>query len=327
MTNPLYVRDKLLNIGVSMGVAIAPDHGTSAKDLLRHADLALYFAKAKGRNTWVLFNAEVAHEQEDRIELEGDLRQAIAQNKLEMFYQPIIAMSTSVVASREALMRWYHPVRGFVQPSVFIQIAEQSGLIEELGAFALNRACADAVNWPETESVAVNVSSAQFRNAPKLLEHVRDALQRSGLPPQRLEIEITESLLIENQAGTLDAINQLRAMGIRISLDDFGTGYSSLSYLNQYPFSKVKIDRSFINDIHEDMKSRSIVQAIVYMAHSLNMVVVVEGVETDEQFQFLQRIGADLAQGWLFGRPAPNMVRPHLVSSTPPVEWRAKKAS
>ncbi|MBX9650752.1 MAG: EAL domain-containing protein [Xanthobacteraceae bacterium] len=327
VTNPLYVRDKLLNVGVSMGIATAPEHGSSPKDLLRHADMALYFAKAKGRNTWVLFNAEVAREKEDRIELEGDLRQALAANKLEMFYQPIIDMETTVIASREALMRWYHPTRGFVQPSVFIQIAEESGLIDELGAFALNQACSHAVNWPTNETVAVNVSSAQFRNAPKLLQCVRDALGRSGLPANRLEIEITESLLIENQTGTLEVIRELRGMGIRISLDDFGTGYSSLSYLNQYPFSKVKIDRSFINDIHSDKKSRSIVQAIVHMAHSLNMIVVVEGVETEEQFQFLLRIGADLAQGWLFGRPAPNKTVPLLTKPTPDIRWAKKKVS
>ena len=306
ITNPIYVRDKLLNIGVSMGIATAPDHGTTAKDLLRHADMALYFAKAQGRNNWVLFNAEVAREKEERLELEADLRTAVADKKLEMFYQPIIDIGTSMVASREALMRWYHPTRGFVQPSLFIQIAEQSGLIEDIGGFALNRACADAATWSSSETVAVNVSSAQFRNPAKLLDCVRTALKRSGLSPERLEIEITESLLIENQSGTLEAIRELSAMGIRISLDDFGTGYSSLSYLNQYPFSKVKIDRSFINNINVDRKSRPIVQAIVHMAHSLNMIVVVEGVESEEQLQFLKRIGADLAQGWLFGRPAPN---------------------
>jgi len=311
ITNPLYVRDKLLTIGVSMGIATAPDHGTSAKDLLRHADMALYFAKAKGRNTWTVFNAEVAREKEERLELERDLRHAIADDKLEMFYQPIIDIETGLIASREALMRWYHTSRGFVQPGLFIQIAEQSGLIQEVGAFALNQACRDAMTWPSDESVAVNVSSSQFANPAKLLDCVRGALARSGLPPERLEIEITESLMIENQAGTLEAIRELRALGIRISLDDFGTGYSSLSYLNQYPFSKVKIDRSFINNINNDKKARPIVQAIVHMAHSLNMKVVVEGVESEDQLEFLRRVGADLAQGWLFGRPVPSMPLPN----------------
>ena len=328
ITNPIYVRDKLLNVGVSMGIATAPDHGSTAKELLRHADMALYFAKAQGRNNWVLFNAEVAREKEERLELETDLRNAIAEKKLEMFYQPIVDIETSTIASREALMRWYHPTRGFVQPSVFIQIAEQSGLIEEIGAFALHRACADATTWASNETVAVNVSSAQFHNPAKLLDCVRTALRRSGLPPERLEIEITESLMIENQTGTLEAIRELRAMGIRISLDDFGTGYSSLSYLNQYPFSKVKIDRSFINNLDVDKKSRPIVQAIVHMAHSLNMVVVVEGVESEEQLVFLQQIGADLAQGWLFGRPVPSKLHaPPENQARTSVSGRKRRAS
>ena len=327
VTSPIFVRDKQLTIGVSMGIACAPIHGATPKALLRHADMALYCAKAKGKNTWVAFNVEIAREQEDRLEIEAALRQAVSNNVLEMFYQPIVDVETREIVGREALMRWYDPKRGFVPPTLFIAIAEQSLLIDQLGAFAIQQSCKDAADWPSSEFVAVNVSSAQFRNPVKLLACVTDALQHSGLDPRRLEIEITESLLIENQEGALSAIRELEAMGIKLSLDDFGTGYSSLSYLNQYPFSKVKIDRSFICNLSADPKSRSIVEAIVRMTHSLNMAVVVEGVETEEQFAFLHGIGTDMAQGWLTGRPAPNRSKVALPAHRRQVEEPIKLVS
>jgi EAL domain-containing protein (putative c-di-GMP-specific phosphodiesterase class I) len=222
-----------------------------------------------------------------------------------MHYQPVIDIATGDTVSCEALMRWRHPQRGMIPPMTFIPLAEQCGLIDTIGTWALEQACRDAMDWPDHVTVAVNVSPLQFRQPKILIGAVNAALERAGLPAKRLTIEVTESLLIENQDQTLETIRTIRQMGVRFSLDDFGTGYSSLSYLSRYPFAQVKIDRSFIMSLEESSASRAIVESVCLLARKLGMQTVVEGVETDPQRQIVKELGADRAQGYLFGRPEP----------------------
>jgi diguanylate cyclase (GGDEF)-like protein len=305
MAAPFILDNRLLHVTASAGIAMAPEHGTTAGDLLRHADTALYKAKAGGRNRFAMFTPSMADEVRDRQELESDLREACEKGELTLHYQSIIDFKLQKVTSCEALMRWCHPTRGMVPPAVFIPIAEQCGLILNMGEFAIRRACADAVLWDSDASVAVNVSPLQFREPQKLIGIIKDALLLSGLPARRLTLEVTESLLIEDQAATLEAIRELRRIGIRFSLDDFGTGYSSLGYLSTYPFSQVKIDQSFARDVTTNPASKAVIEAVCQLARSLGMQVVVEGIETDEQRVAIQLIGAERGQGYLFCRPSP----------------------
>ena len=297
------IDSKTVYVSASIGIAVAPEDGRSAQDLLRHADTALYKAKATGRNTLTFFNPAMASEMLERHELEVDLRRACEDGSLALFYQPIIDLKSQEVVAREALMRWRHPVRGMVPPNVFIPIAEQSGLIAAMGDWAIRQACKDAAGWDESIGVSVNISPLQFREPRRIVETVKQALLKTRLASNRLTLEITESLLLEDNRTTLAVIDELRALGVNFSLDDFGTGYSSLSYLSTYPFSQVKIDQSFSRDVNENEASKAIIEAVCRMARRLSMNVVVEGIETEQQRIAVQLLGAQRAQGYFFGRP------------------------
>ncbi len=300
---PFDLGQRSLHVTTSVGIALIPEHGRDSSDVLRAADMALYAAKAAGRNRVVVFDPEIAKSLNTRRELEHDLREACRTGKLFLNYQPIVNLRTRRPVSYEALMRWQDPVRGFVPPSDFIPIAEQTGLIVEMGEWAIRQACMDARDWPADISVAVNVSAFQFKNTAGLIEAVKRALEASQLPANRLELEVTESLLIEDQDASLEAIRALHRMGVRFSLDDFGIGYSSLAYLARYPFSKVKIDRTFAQHVTSNGPSRSIIEVVCQLADRLGMRVVVEGIETEHQRREVEALGAEQAQGYLFGRP------------------------
>jgi diguanylate cyclase (GGDEF)-like protein len=294
-----------VEIGASVGIAMTSAR-ISADTLLKNADMALYRAKADGRGTFCFFRDEMAQIVEARRVLELDLRKALANEEFELFYQPLLNLKTGRISTCEALLRWDHPVRGTVSPVDIIPVAEDMGLIVDLGRWILRKACMECVTWPEAVSVAVNFSPQQFHQRDVLSE-VRYALEVSGLPAHRLEIEITESALLRNTQSTHDVLSQLSAIGVRISLDDFGTGYSSLSYLHNFPLQKVKIDRSFLEGIDSD-RPLTLLRGVARLSADLGMSVAVEGIETNEQ---LERISADgtvtEAQGYLFSRPVPAM--------------------
>jgi diguanylate cyclase (GGDEF)-like protein len=299
---PFKLGDHQVNVETSIGIALAPDHGQEAEQLLKTADLALYKAKSDGRNTYRLFKPEMELQARARHALEIDLRNAIAGNEFELHYQPIIAAANRTICGVEALVRWRHPRRGLVAPDNFIPLAEETGLIVPLGEWVLRTACADAAGWPAHIKLAVNLSSVQFRQGD-LMAMVTSALKDSGLPPDRLELEVTESVLLQNNDENLALLHQFRALGISIALDDFGTGYSSLSYLQRFPFDKLKIDRSFVGNLTTRADCVAIVSAVAGLAHALDMTTTAEGVETEEQFMLLQAAGCGQAQGYLFGKP------------------------
>jgi diguanylate cyclase (GGDEF)-like protein len=305
MSKVFLLDTKSVYITASIGIAMAPHDGADPADLLRHADTALYKAKAAGRNTLMFFNPAMAEEMLDRHEIEVDLRKACDEGALELYYQPIVDLKTQEIVSREALMRWRHPTRGMVPPGVFIPIAEQSGLIAAMGDWAVHQACKDAATWPGSIGVSVNISPLQFREPRRIIETVKQALLSSRLTSDRLTLEVTESLLIEDNKTTLAVIDELRSFGVRFALDDFGTGYSSLAYLSTYPFAHVKIDQSFTRNVTENEASKAIIEAVCQLARRLSMTVVVEGIETDQQRIAVQLLGAQRAQGYLFGRPEP----------------------
>lgn len=303
LARPFELDGKMLSVTTSIGIALGPEHGAEPSELMRSADMALYAAKAEGRNQAVLYTPAIAERLSHHREMETDLREAARTGRLFLNYQPIVDARTDQVRSYEALMRWNHPQKGPISPVDFIPIAEQTGLIVGMGAWALRQACADATTWPDHISVAVNVSAFQFKHSARLIEAVKDALLISGLSPDRLELEVTESLLIADQETTLEAIRTLRRLGVRFSLDDFGSGYSSLAYLARYPFSKVKIDRTFAEQLTSDSPSRAIIEVVVQLARKFGMRVVVEGIETEAQRRVIVALGVEQAQGWLFGRP------------------------
>jgi diguanylate cyclase (GGDEF)-like protein len=305
LREPFHIGTSVIRISASVGVALAPTHGGSSEELLRNADIALYRAKAKGRGSIVCYDASMAADVDERLTLEADLQAAVIERAFELHYQPIVDITGEKIVAYEALMRWPHAKRGYVPPSVFIPIAEQTGHIEALGCFAIRRACADAASWAEDVCVCVNVSVLQFRNPKMLVDSVKGALADHGLDPSRLTLEITESVFIDEFEVVVDTIEEIRDLGVRFSLDDFGTGYSSLSLLSRLPFSFVKIDRSLTKDIASNSTSHASVEAVCALAKRIGMEVVVEGVETQEQQSAIQRIGADRMQGWLFGVPEP----------------------
>jgi diguanylate cyclase (GGDEF)-like protein/PAS domain S-box-containing protein len=288
----------------SIGIAVAPDDGTSIDQLVKNADLAMYDAKLGGRRTFRFFTAEMGARMQARRALELDLRQAIAARAFDVYYQPLVDLTSNTVTGCEALLRWNHCERGFVSPAEFIPLAEETGLIIELGDWVLERACSDAVTWPDHVVLAVNVSPVQFKSKALALK-VAGALARSGLSPNRLELEITEAVLIRDDEEALATLLQLRDLGVRISLDDFGTGYSSLSYLQRFPFDKIKIDRSFVNDVCEAGGSSPIVRALVAMALARSMSTTAEGVETEAQRKALRELGCTQMQGFLFSPAVP----------------------
>jgi diguanylate cyclase (GGDEF)-like protein len=288
----------------SIGIALAPQHGTDLDQILKNADLAMYAAKAAGRRTYRFFEPEMDAQVKARRNLEMDLRQAISDNALEVYYQPCVSLGDNRITGCEALLRWRHPSRGLISPVEFIPIAEDTGLINQLGEWVLTTACAEATTWPDDIRLAVNVSPVQFRSGTFALKVVA-ALAASGLPAERLELEITEAVLIRDDDAALAILHQLRAIGVRIALDDFGTGYSSLSYLQRFPFDKIKIDRCFITDIAEPEGSSSIVQAVVNIAADRRMTTTAEGVETVQQRELLRTLGCSEMQGYLFSPPKP----------------------
>ena len=289
---------------LSIGIALAPGDGTAMDDLVKHADLALYGAKAEGRANYRYFEPEMNARMKQRRSLEIDLRSAIVNNEFELHYQPLINLQTQAIVGCEALLRWRHPQRGMIAPLTFIPVAEETGLINAIGDWVLRQACLEAMNWPSHISVAVNVSPVQFKT-PSLVLTVISALAASGLPAHRLELEVTESVLMQNNEATLAMLHQIRDLGVRISMDDFGTGYSSLSYLRSFPFDKIKIDRSFIGDLSKGDDAVAIVHAILTLATSLKMTTTAEGVETAEQQRLLQATGCNEMQGFLFSPPRP----------------------
>ena len=300
----------------SIGVAIAPQHGTDLGRILKNADMAMYAAKSAGRRTWRFFEPSMDAQVQARRQLETDLRRAIAEQALEVYYQPCLNLQSGRITGCEALIRWRHPERGMIPPAEFIPIAEETGLINEIGEWMLAKACTEAASWPVAVNIAVNVSPVQFRGGTLALKIV-SALAASGLPAERLELEITEAVLIRDDDAALDILHQLRAIGVRIALDDFGTGYSSLSYLQRFPFDKIKIDRCFVNDLTEADGS-SIVQAVVNIAAARRMTTTAEGVETARQQELLRGLGCTEMQGYFFSAPKPaEEVRRILLAHSP----------
>jgi diguanylate cyclase (GGDEF)-like protein len=292
-------------ISVSVGIAVFPTDGESPDALLRNADIALYRAKEAGRNTVRLFDPEMQIQQRERSHLEHDLREAIEQKQFVLAYQPICDSGSLRVVGFEALLRWNHPTRGLIQPDEFVQLAEASGLIAPLGHWALETACAEAATWDPPVCLSVNLSPLQFRQAD-LPEQVAEILSRSGLPPERLDLEVTEGLLLEESELVLGITRKLQGQGVRITLDDFGTAYASLSYLRRFPFDRMKIDQSFIRGVCDDPSTLAIVQTILSLGEQLNVAVVAEGVEAERELALLRQLGCRLVQGYLSGRPMSN---------------------
>ncbi len=290
--------------GCSVGMTMAPKDGVEADDLMKKADMALYRAKKEEVASFSFFEPELDTRMETRRMLERDLRQALLRDELRLHYQPLVDAQTQKVTSYEALVRWQHPLRGTVSPADFIPMAEESGLIVPIGEWVVRTACEEAATWVNQEKIAVNLSPAQFKSG-RLPEMIAEALSFSGLSANRLELEITESVLLQNSEATLKALHRLRDLGVRIALDDFGTGYSSLSYLRSFPFDKLKIDRSFVQDLPESHSARAIVTAIAALGASFNMSITAEGVEKLEQLEYLRGEGCDELQGYYLSKPKP----------------------
>ena len=301
---PFECAGHLITTDASIGIALAPGDGLDLDQLLRNADLALYGAKGDGRRTYRFFEAGMDARAKSRRSLELELRQAIADGGLEVYFQPVVNLEDGKISCCEALLRWRHPERGMISPAEFIPVAEETGLINQLGNWVLRAACTEAANWPEEVRVAVNVSPVQFKSQTLAL-NVATALSASGLNASRLELEITEAVLIRDDEAALEVLHHLRGLGVRIALDDFGTGYSSLSYLQRFPFDKIKIDRSFIKDMAGGGASSSIVQAVVNIAAASDMTTTAEGVETEQQRNLLYILGCTEMQGWLFSPAIP----------------------
>ena len=291
-------------IGASIGIAVGPSDGLRPDKLLRNADLALYRAKGDGRGQFRFFEPAMDQQMQARRIMEQDLRKALAAGEFELYYQPVVNLASNEISGFEALIRWNHPEKGMVAPATFIPLAEEIGFIVPIGEWVIRQACTTAAKWPADLHVAVNISAVQFRS-PGLMQVIVGALAASGLQPTRLEIEITESVLLQNKETTLELLHQLRALGVRIAMDDFGTGYSSLTYLQCFPFDKIKIDRSFVKDITENTGSLNIVRAVAALANGMGMTATAEGVETSEQLDKITSEGCTEMQGYLFSKPLP----------------------
>jgi len=301
---PYQIEGHQIVTDISIGISISPIDGTEPDELLKNADMALYGAKADGRGTYRFFELEMDARMKARRDLEMDLRRALVHKEFELHYQPLVNLQTNEITAFEALLRWKHPTRGTISPADFIPIAEETGLIIPLGEWVLKTACEETVNWPDHVKVAVNLSPTQLTNR-NLVDVVKKALAESGLDARRLQLEITETVLLQNTFATLARLHELRKLGAQIALDDFGTGYSSLSYLRSFPFDKIKIDQSFIQDMSNGAEPLAIVNAVAGLAKCLNMISTAEGVETQQQMDTVQSIGCTEMQGYLFSRARP----------------------
>jgi diguanylate cyclase (GGDEF)-like protein len=315
---PYEVAGNAVNIGTTIGIAFAPNDGAYPDRLLRNADMALYRAKTNERGTSCFFETAMDIELQARRTLELDMRRAIIEREFELYYQALVNVKTGAVSGFEALIRWHHPTQGTISPTVFVPVAEETGLIVPLGQWILRQACLDAVAWPVNLKVAVNLSSVQFRDR-NLVETVRDALNLTGLSARQLELEITETVLLHDSEATLATLHQLRDLGVRISMDDFGTGYSSMSYLRSFPFDKIKIDQSFVRGLPDNVESIAIVRAVIGLSNSLGMTVTAEGVETKEQATQLAREACTELQGYLFNEPLCAAEIPGLLQRLPAI--------
>lgn len=304
LKEPFHIAGHRIDVGASIGIAMAPHDGVDADELIKKADMALYAAKSTGGGIHRFFAIEMEDAAQERRSLELDLREALTHDQFTLNYQPLVDLHTGSVTTCEALLRWIHPTRGNIPPSVFIPVAEETGLIIALGEWVLNRACADAADWPRNVRVAVNLSPVQFRDEGLGLQVIA-ALAKSGLSAQRLELEVTERLLLEDNDSTLETMHRLHELGVSLSLDDFGTGYSSLNYLRKFPFQKIKIDRSFITDLGDGRDARAIIGAVASLGAGLDKTVVAEGIETEEQMTLVRSQGCQEGQGYLFGKPMP----------------------
>ena len=322
MARPFHFEGQLVQLGISVGITMAPEDHKDPSRLMKNADLALYRAKAEGRGVWRFYDPEMDERLQSRRALQSALQLAILRNEFRLEFQPIVDLVDCRVIGAEALLRWQHPERGLLQPNDFIVLAEESGLIGQIGAWVLHHACEIAASWPAHVSIAINLSPLQFRDAG-LANMISDALINYGLPPNRLELEITETTMLETSSQTVEALWRLHDLGVRIALDDFGTGYSSLSYLRRFPFDKIKIDRSFIHDLGYEKDDSSIILAIIGLAERMNMVVTAEGVETADQAALLTSYGCAQAQGYLFHRPLPAARFEEVIATNAPLlDWQ-----
>ena len=302
LSRPFVVSGQVAEIGASVGITLAPDDGSDADTLTHQVDVALYHAKHEGRGRYSFFDPSLTETLRERRQMEQDLRRACMREEFEVHFQPVLDTKTRKYVGAEALVRWNSPERGEVGPTVFIPVAEELGLVSQIGALVLDKACEQAVTWPEDLMVAVNVSPVQLMGG-RLASNIAQALHRTGLAAHRLEIEITETALVADDQLALEALQKVRALGVKISLDDFGTGYSSLSYLHRFPIDRIKIDRSFVSQLPDDPGSASIVKAIAQLGDSLKLEVTAEGIETDDQFDYIAAHGCSNMQGYLFSRP------------------------
>jgi diguanylate cyclase (GGDEF)-like protein len=328
IVKPFHLDGHQIIVDISIGISVAPIDAATPDQLLKNADMALYGAKGDGRGTYRFFEPEMDARMKARRDLEMDLRNALTNKEFELHYQPLVNLETNEITSFEALLRWKHPKRGTISPADFIPIAEETGLIVPLGDWVLRTACTETAKWPNDVKVAVNLSPAQLKSR-NLIDVITSALQDSGMPAKRLQLEITESVLMHNTFGTLATLHKLREIGVQIAMDDFGTGYSSLSYLRSFPFDKIKIDRSFIQDISSAAEPLAIVHAVAGLAKCLNMVSTAEGVETQQQMETLQNVGCTEMQGYFFSqaKPAAEIVEEFLTPGAKPAPKRQVSAA
>ncbi len=301
---PFAIADRTVSVGVSIGIALASPTDRDADTLLRKADMALYSAKASGRGVFRVFEPDMEAALRKRLVVASELRHAVTENQFELLYQPIVDLRSGRATGFEALLRWRHPDRGLIGPADFIPLAEETGLIDDIGAWVLDRACCDIAPLPEQVTVAVNLSPIQLRS-DRIIEVVSAALARSGLAPSRLELEITETALLDDGVRTAALLGRCRGLGLRLVLDDFGTGFSSLSHLRTLPLNKIKIDRSFVSEMTTNSDSFAIVRSILRLAGDLGMMTTAEGVETAAQLEAVTSMGCTQAQGYLLGEPKP----------------------
>jgi diguanylate cyclase (GGDEF)-like protein len=324
LAKPFTIDGRTVEIGASVGIALAPTDTCDAAELMQKSDLALYRAKMDGRNTYRFYQRGMDVAQHARRALEADLRSAIRNGEFELYYQPIMDVKEGRIASCEALLRWRHPTRGLVDPAEFISVAEETGLILPIGQWALTEACRQAASWPGEVKVAVNLSPVQFKN-PRLVSQAKGALARAGLDASRLELEITESVLLQNNKSVLRSLHRLRDMGVSIAMDDFGTGYSSLSYLRSFPFDKIKIDRSFVSGLGSRADNLAIVHSAIGLSRSLGMICTGEGVERREEYALLEAEGCTQVQGYYISRPVPADRLQHLLRDGPSMQGQSLK--